>query len=351
MVSLSLVQVFRLFICVCLTPTAKPHCSSFCIPLCLVCSLWRDGDCHGWCSWSRKILASMNDIMWSAVSCCNDTVLCSNDTVPYVVLCCNDTVLCVVSCCNDTVLSAVCCCCKCWTCILEQEDTRERVSVNDTVPCAMSCCNDTVHMTQCHVLCCALVTTQCRVLCRAVMTQCRVLLTQVSDSYPGAGRYSRAWTTFPQVYQDHEGNHPHSSRWTRLLHAMGQHMSHQISPSHGSCGSCAIMVPLTHTSIQCGLFCTAHGCAQHSHRHTHHVTCDVCSKRPHIWIVCRRCCLIIQITIRLLSLLVGLPGCGIQCSVFHWQLVEFDLHTHTHNRFTALLEFVWDHPGEQVPER
>jgi len=26
-------------------------------------------------------------------------------------------------------------------------------------------------------------------------------------------------------------------------------------------------------------------------------------------------------------------------------------HTHTHNRFTALLEFVWDYPGEQVPER
>jgi len=25
--------------------------------------------------------------------------------------------------------------------------------------------------------------------------------------------------------------------------------------------------------------------------------------------------------------------------------------THTHNRFTALLEFVRDHPGEQVPER
>jgi len=24
---------------------------------------------------------------------------------------------------------------------------------------------------------------------------------------------------------------------------------------------------------------------------------------------------------------------------------------HTHNRFTALLEYVWDHPGEQVPER
>jgi len=26
-------------------------------------------------------------------------------------------------------------------------------------------------------------------------------------------------------------------------------------------------------------------------------------------------------------------------------------HTHTHNHFTALLEYVRDHPGEQVPER
>jgi len=26
-------------------------------------------------------------------------------------------------------------------------------------------------------------------------------------------------------------------------------------------------------------------------------------------------------------------------------------YTHTHNRFTALLEYVRDHPGEQVPER
>jgi len=26
-------------------------------------------------------------------------------------------------------------------------------------------------------------------------------------------------------------------------------------------------------------------------------------------------------------------------------------HTHTHNRFTALLEYVQDHPGKQVPER
>jgi len=26
-------------------------------------------------------------------------------------------------------------------------------------------------------------------------------------------------------------------------------------------------------------------------------------------------------------------------------------HTHTHSRFTAILDFVRDHPGEQVPER
>jgi len=26
-------------------------------------------------------------------------------------------------------------------------------------------------------------------------------------------------------------------------------------------------------------------------------------------------------------------------------------HTHTHNRFTAGLEYVWVHPGQQVPER
>ena len=29
----------------------------------------------------------------------------------------------------------------------------------------------------------------------------------------------------------------------------------------------------------------------------------------------------------------------------------FQIATHTHNRFTALLEYVRDHPGEQVPER
>jgi len=33
------------------------------------------------------------------------------------------------------------------------------------------------------------------------------------------------------------------------------------------------------------------------------------------------------------------------------QLSFASLHTHTHNRFTALLEYVRDHPGEQVPER
>ena len=28
-----------------------------------------------------------------------------------------------------------------------------------------------------------------------------------------------------------------------------------------------------------------------------------------------------------------------------------DTHTHTHNRFTVLLDFVRDHPGEPAPER
>ena len=34
-----------------------------------------------------------------------------------------------------------------------------------------------------------------------------------------------------------------------------------------------------------------------------------------------------------------------------WQYRPIALYTHTHNRFIALLEYVWDHPGEQVPER
>jgi len=32
-------------------------------------------------------------------------------------------------------------------------------------------------------------------------------------------------------------------------------------------------------------------------------------------------------------------------------LVNASLHTHTHNRFTAGLEYVRVHPGQQVPER
>jgi len=32
-------------------------------------------------------------------------------------------------------------------------------------------------------------------------------------------------------------------------------------------------------------------------------------------------------------------------------LLHQSTHAHTHDHFTALLEFVWDHPGEQVPER
>ena len=36
--------------------------------------------------------------------------------------------------------------------------------------------------------------------------------------------------------------------------------------------------------------------------------------------------------------------------VVHFKL-RYVTTVHTHNRFTALLEFVRDHPGEQVPER
>jgi len=35
--------------------------------------------------------------------------------------------------------------------------------------------------------------------------------------------------------------------------------------------------------------------------------------------------------------------------VFHKKLEKYT-HTHTHNRFTALLEHVRDHPGKPVPE-
>jgi len=38
-------------------------------------------------------------------------------------------------------------------------------------------------------------------------------------------------------------------------------------------------------------------------------------------------------------------------SLFAQQTSSNTLGTHTHSRFTALLEFVRDHPGEQVPER
>jgi len=35
-------------------------------------------------------------------------------------------------------------------------------------------------------------------------------------------------------------------------------------------------------------------------------------------------------------------------AICHWKSV---LHTITHNHFTALLEYIWDHLGEQVPQR
>jgi len=32
-------------------------------------------------------------------------------------------------------------------------------------------------------------------------------------------------------------------------------------------------------------------------------------------------------------------------------ILSLRLKTHTHNRFTALLDFVWDYPGEPASER
>jgi len=39
------------------------------------------------------------------------------------------------------------------------------------------------------------------------------------------------------------------------------------------------------------------------------------------------------------------------CSVNAVRLLSVVIHTHTHNRFTAGLEYVRVHPGQQVPER
>jgi len=36
-------------------------------------------------------------------------------------------------------------------------------------------------------------------------------------------------------------------------------------------------------------FCTAHLCAQYTHRHTDHATCDTCANRPHLRTACKRC--------------------------------------------------------------
>jgi len=36
--------------------------------------------------------------------------------------------------------------------------------------------------------------------------------------------------------------------------------------------------------------------------------------------------------------------------IVDWLLIFFTLILNTHNRFTAILEFVQDHPVEQVPE-
>jgi len=35
----------------------------------------------------------------------------------------------------------------------------------------------------------------------------------------------------------------------------------------------------------------------------------------------------------------------------NWRITDDLTHTHTHNRFTALFDFVRDYPGEPAPER
>jgi len=49
-------------------------------------------------------------------------------------------------------------------------------------------------------------------------------------------------------------------------------------------------------------------------------------------------------------LLNSVDGYGTDAAVFVkvCHAHEHLLHTHTHNRFTALLEYVWDHPGNQI---
>jgi len=38
-------------------------------------------------------------------------------------------------------------------------------------------------------------------------------------------------------------------------------------------------------------YCTAQPCAKHTYtyRHTDHATCDICSSKPHVMHMCRRC--------------------------------------------------------------
>jgi len=51
--------------------------------------------------------------------------------------------------------------------------------------------------------------------------------------------------------------------------------------------------------------------------------------------------------------LLGPPVCmSLLCAIYLKTIICIvQLRTHTHNRFTARLEYVRDHPGEQVPER
>jgi len=59
--------------------------------------------------------------------------------------------------------------------------------------------------------------------------------------------------------------------------------------------------------------------------------------------------LTISCSIKSRLVLFTLPGFTFLVSAYSGSFGQ-NPHTHTHNRFTALLEFVWDYPGDQIPE-
>ena len=70
---------------------------------------------------------------------------------------------------------------------------------------------------------------------------------------------------------------------------------------------------------------------------------------------CSKCRLVLPFWFQLIRVVLEkgpLNGCCCCCCNNTWNFNSMLIHTHTtHNRFTAGLEYVWVHPGQQVPER